>query len=263
MLKGTDLGLFPLPPIGMVADPFWHALVTYSNFAFAIVATVWALIYWKKKKTTLPLLMLLGGAISTLLEPFADTVSLLWHARYGQWIVFETFGRPIPLWMLLMYYWFIGGLSVYTLNRIDKGLTVRGFWRLYVIYVIGEGLCEFGMLFTGIYTYYGAQPFCWPPVMPLPLWFPIVNGLLPFTAALMINKTLPFLKGWKMIGVVAMVPMSSFITWSSVAWPIWNALNTNHGLMLTYPAGIATILLSLFCAHLMSLFCCTDAPKAA
>jgi hypothetical protein len=77
-------------------------------------------------------------------------VSLLWHARYGQRIVFETFGRPIPLWMLLMYYWFIGGLSVYTLNRIVDGLTIRQFWILYILYVVGEGLCELGTPLTQI-----------------------------------------------------------------------------------------------------------------
>lgn len=236
----------------MNANAQW--VFTVMHFVIAIGVTVWLWRRWSRGDAVIASLILVGGGLSILAEPFFDRQGFIWHAEVDQWTFVEMFGHSVPLWMLPVYYWFIGGQTIYVLNRLRAGATLGEMWKLYVFFCVMDALLEMPILYAGgVYTYFGDQPFWDAEYFPLPAWYILLNGELPMAAAagvLMLSSLKDRLYMWV---IPIAIPMFIFAVYASFAWPTWAALNAGDvSEPVKYLAGAATILLALLVRQVLA-----------
>jgi hypothetical protein len=241
------------PPTEMVVNPTEQWIITAIQFAAAAAITIWVFYGSKKEDVLLRLLVLLGGGLGVLFEPLGDRLGFIWHASVGQWTLLHMYGHYVPVWMLGAYYWYCGGQTLFVVQRIRLGASAREIWRLYWIFLAMDAVLELPLLYiSNIYTYFGKQPFWWPPYFPLPGWYFVLNALLPLAAGRSVAYLLSLQKPVYLWLIPIMIPMSLFATYGATAWPIWAALNSTENMTTIYLCGSATIALGLMVAHLLS-----------
>lgn len=115
-----------------------------------------------------------------MVEPFFDWMGFIWQVAIHHWTVVSMFGHHEPRWMFGVYYWYVGGQTVFPLGRLRARATRRELWALYGIFCAVDTLLELPVLdLGGVYTYFGRQPLRNASWFPLPGWNVVVNGLLP------------------------------------------------------------------------------------
>ena len=243
----------PGAPIHMVMSSGGQWLFTVLHFTIAVAVTVWLWRRWERQEARIAVLILIGGGLSVLAEAFFDRLGFIWHAEVGQWTLLKMFGHSVPLWMLPVYYWFIGGQTVYVLQRLRRGATARDMWKLYAVFCAMDAVLELPILYAGgVYTYFGHQPFWSADAFPLPGWYIVLNGILPMAAAAAVLMLGSLRDRRYAYAIPVAIPMSIFAVYTSVAWPVWAALNAHTSTAVTYAAGTVTIVLALFGRHLIA-----------
>jgi len=233
----------PQPPVDMqMSDAIgWFTIFIFIPLGVALALAVAHLV---QGKGPMLLLCLAGGVFAAAFEPIVDVLGLVYFPDPGAWTAFTFFGRPLPWLIVFVYSWYVGG-QAYVAHRVfERGIDQAGVFRLWAIFAAINVVLETPGLLGGVYTYYGAQPFN---IWGFPLWWSVVNPLMPIVAGALITKLRPELgSGWKMLGVIPLVPMADGIANAATAWPLWIALNSGRGYAVTYPAAIATFGLVMF-----------------
>lgn len=230
------------PPADMVV-PYNPQLIftiaTQVPFVIFFTMSIWKLVSRGDPK---PLLFGIGGCFASAFEPIVDVLGFCYFPREGSWVAFETFGRPIPVFVPATYGWFVGGMGYWFFSVLQDQKTTRAeipiLWiKAYIINLI----LEYPPLYYGIYTYYGYQPFA---VGGFPLWFPAMNATSPIVAASILNLIGNHLEGVKNFAIVTTTATAYGITHAAFGAPVWMALSTDKGYQVTYPAvGVTAILL--------------------
>ncbi len=235
----------PGAPTDMVMSATAQTVFTVLHFTVAIAVTAYL---WRREDKTLSILVLVGGGLSVLAEPMLDHLGSIWHAAQGQWTAVSMFGHHVPLWMVPVYYWFVGGQTLYVLGRLRNGATVGDMWRLYVFFCVMDAVLELPILYAGgVYTYFGSQPFFDAGWFPLPGWYMVLNGVLPLAAAAGVR-----LAGENRQLIPLLMPMSLFAVYAAMAWPTWAALNADASTLVSDLAGLATMALALVVVGVLS-----------
>ena len=188
-----------------------------------------------RKRDPLLLLFLAGGLVTCVFEPMIDILGMCYFPAKGQWTVFTIYDRPIPFFIPIVYAFFVGGLGYVCYRFFSRGVTVGRVWRLWTVLFLMTTLVETPGIVAGVYRYYGEQPFNF---WGLPLWWSVVNAFIPLAAGAFVFYFKPWLTGWRIIGVIAIVPMTDGFGYGGIAWPVFSALNSAHGYVATYPAAI-------------------------
>jgi hypothetical protein len=242
-------------PTTMTVDGPIQLAVTVIFFLVAVIVTVLVLRGGDPRVTRFRILVLVGGAVTVLFEPAIDRLGNIWYAHEGgHWQLFELYGIHVGLWALPVYYWFLGGQTLYTLRRFKEGVKRTDIWRLYLLFVAMDALFEITVLKTGgIYTYWGDhQPFWNADWFPLPGWYLAINGLLPLMAAAFVMLVL-LSRDDRMHWTIPMViPMSMFALYAMTAWPAIAAVQSDVSVFVAYLLGGVTIGLALFTVFMAS-----------
>jgi hypothetical protein len=191
---------------------------------------------------------MVGGAFAMFMEPIVDVLGQVWFPRQGQWVLFETWGRPIP-WFIVVYIWYVGGQSVITFRSLERGAVARDIWKLYGIFFVANLICETPGLYMDLYTYYGRQPLNF---FRLPLLWPVVNSMMPILAGTLVYLLRPYMKGWRVLGVIPLIPAADGAANIAAAWPTWSALNTRLPTAVIWVAGCGTIALASLMIHVIA-----------
>lgn len=255
---GQEIPAIPYyPPLEGVVDQTWQMVYNVAGFTIMLGFIVFALIKCRQTRSAIPILFLVGGALCMFVEPIVDVMGQVWFYREGQWVLFEAFGRPMPTFLLANYTWYVGGQALLTFLWMEKGVTTRQLWKLYGIFALVDVVLEEPILYTGIYVYYGDnQPF--QPGL-LPLWWPIINAVMPMVIAAVIYKIKPFLVGWRVLAVIPLIPMSDALTNASAGFPVWTAINSSHDLLWTNLGATATTVLCLLLVWVVTKAVAVDA----
>jgi hypothetical protein len=245
------------PPVHMVMPHGAQAVFTIANVIPLAVVAIVAFRYARAHRTALPFCLLAGGLASVLLEPIVDVLGLCWFPANGQWTAFQAFDVSIPLYMLPVYAWFVGGQAFLLYWWLQRGVTKRQLFLIWVGIALVNAAVEIPGLWIRVYTYYGDQPFS---VLRFPLWWTFCNTLMPMMAAAFAYKLAPVLRGWRLALLIPLVPMSDGLANGAVSWPTWLALNSGHGYGLTYPAAVVSLGLSAIAVYVLSMVVATDSP---
>jgi hypothetical protein len=246
----------PTAPSGIVMSP-QYGLILGINILVLAAVLVWIVRESRRSASWIPLLIMIGAAVSSLEECAFDVMVLVNWADSGHTPLYRLFDRSVPLWMVLAYPWFIGGMGYWMYSRLQQGMTTKQLWSLYFFGWAANMFLEIPALQIGnIYTYYGDQPF---QILGFPLWMAWTNSLMPILLGAVVYALRDVLTGARAWLVVAIVPMAVGAAQIIAGWPIWLALNSGGGYAASYIGATATLGLSLTVVYLVAQKFCEPA----
>jgi hypothetical protein len=215
--------ILPSPPdFGAGAFAGWF-FTLYAGLLVVSIATIWALYTGFKKRNWLPLLLIGGGLLCSLLEPMLD---MLGHLRWANDLpiyAFTNFGIEIPLLIPFCYAAFYGLEPYFIYLLFKRGVTVKQVMYIYLIAGFTDVLLETPGLNLNVYEYYGVQPYTF---LDFPYWWAFINGAGFMTVAYLIYHFEPKLKGYQRALFLVIPPMGMMIAYFSVGWIHILALNS-------------------------------------
>ena len=248
----------PVVPIGMEMSPHYSLILGINVIVLAAVLA-WVVKDSRRTALVIPLLMMAGAAVASLEECAFDVMVLVNWADHGHTPLYRIFDRSVPIWMVLAYPWFIGGMGYWMYKKLNEGMAAKQLWTLYFFGWGANLFLEIPALQIGsIYTYYGNQPF---QILGFPLWMAWTNSLMPILMGAAVYAFKHLLSGLRSLLVVALVPMAVGAAQIIAGWPIWLTLNSGAGYGVTYAAALATLGLSLIVVYLVSAKFCTPADR--
>lgn len=208
----------------------------------------WALTRERKIGPALPLL-LLGGAFSGFMEPWLDSVVLVGWPEGQVTPAFYAFDRSVPMFVVIGYAWFCGGLLYVVARSYDRGLSTRKIWALYgavaVVDFVAIGLSSW----LGILEFFGNPPM---KVLGFPIWWAAIDALDVVLGGSIVFLLMHRLRGRRQLWLVLVPSVALGAAAGIVGWPISTALNSSWPMPTKYACALASIGLSVACVHLIS-----------
>lgn len=236
------------------------ALIVYT--VLMIVLTTGFFAWWLASRTerrigpALPFL-LIGGALSGLMEAWLDNVVLVGWPPEQNLPVIHAFDRSVPMFVPIGYAWFCGGL-VYILARTYQrnGITAKNVWVLYGAVVVVDFVAIGLSHWLGILEFFGDPPMS---ILGFPLWWAAIDGLQVVLGGVAALLLLDHLRGMAQAWLVLLPSIVLGAAAGIVGWPISTAINSAWSDPAKWACAVASIGLSLACILLISKV----APRAA
>jgi hypothetical protein len=248
-------------PVEMVMPEAAQLWMNILNWGLVIVVLIFALSYWRKHGSSIGIWFLLGGALVTLNEPIVDVLGKCWFPTIGSWVFIKAWGVSVPVHMVPVYMWYVGGQAFLCYHLYGKGITQRGVFGLYALFGFMNIILETPGLNTEVpmYSYFGNQPLLF---FKFPLWWMFCNALMPMMIAGVVFHFDSVLQGVRRLLVLPLSWMTAAATNALIAAPIWVALNLEASTMeLTLAASVVSFVMGLMVCYGLSLTVATDAPK--
>lgn len=227
------------------------ALVVYT--VLMCVVTGGLLVWWaasaeRRRDPALPLL-LVGGAISGLVEPFLDNVVLFWYPPHQSLPTIVAFGRSVPIFVPIGYAWFCGGLLYFVARLYDRGVSRRTVWAVVGWVVVIDYVAIALTAWIGVAGFFGHPPLS---IGGYPLWWAAIDGSDVVVGAAVVFYLLPHLAGWNRLWLVSVPPIMIGTAAGAVGWPISTALNSGWSGPGKLVAALVTIGLGCLLVHLVA-----------
>jgi len=209
------------------------------------------------RRSLLPLLFLIAGLFSVMLEPLADVMGNVIHAPVGQDFAFQAEGHPVPWHIVLGYVWYYGLLNICLYDRFQSGaMTPALWWKTTFWAAVSVTAVEQIPIYFDVWVYYGAHPF---KIGVMPLAMISANFASVIFSSLLIYRLTPILKGWKQILVLAIVPAAVIGSHTGASIPSYIALGQNtasvpfwiiqSGSLLTFGFSVLIVWLGINLVH--------------
>lgn len=229
--------LTPQPPLDMAVDKTAELGITIALAGVVAVALALSLIDWHRTGRPLVLSLMVSGGAIMIFEPMVDTVGGCWFPS-NSWTAFSAWGRPMPVWLCLAYFFYFGIATSAIWKALRKGLTRRQIWSVFCAAMLGDLIFETVLLTMNPYVYYGYQPLM---LGKFPLGWMAVNAAIPLVLAALIYQFDSYFGGWRILAVIPLALTTSAAVNAAVGWPSWLVVNTNVGWILTQLGGLATL----------------------
>lgn len=229
--------LIPYPPLNLPGDPAVDRIAILVMGTLFLAVLAYALIRLVRTKSPVVLLMLIGGGCMMVMEPMVDTTAGVWFAQSSQMLLYG-WGRAIPLWVCLTYFVYFGVGSSILWQLMERGITARQLWLIYLVEVLADFILETVVLNTGIYRYYGAQPLL---IGYFPLWWGAVNSLISLTSAYAVWLLTREVGGWRLIAIIPVMLCASAGANAAAGWPAWYVINSDLGPVITQIGGLTSL----------------------
>lgn len=196
----------PVDSVGVDApvDQTAQLVGTMITATIAVVAVLATIALCRRERIAWPLLVLISGTATCLLEPLYDHLYGLWFFVEGQWNAFVTYGIHIPIWLPMIYVAYYGACTMFFWYRLHRGATMRDVAVHFTISVILAGLAEqFYINGVALYNYQDDQPLY---VFNYPVFVAVINGVPPMLAGIIYYRLEPMLAGWSRLLLLGVVP---------------------------------------------------------
>jgi hypothetical protein len=178
------------------------------------------------------------------------------HNQIG-WI--DVFGRSIPLFIGLLYFWYMSVPALYFMRRLDSGLTRAGLWKLYaLLIVLAVGIEIYGVS-QAAWVYYGNHAYV---VFGVPVWAPFTYAGFTMSICIglhLMSTQLPRQHHWLIIPGLPLFMTGGHL---AVTLPASTAVFTTSDPLWLWVGATITILLSIGIAWTMSLVYCRDSKQS-
>jgi hypothetical protein len=237
---------FPNPPDHMVYPQTAQTVAEIVGAAVVLGFIVYAVLEWRRLRTPLPFLLLIGGAIAYFNEPFDDVLGLVWFPRPNMHQAVETLG-PIPLWGLFAYIVFFGGATYLFLKLLQRGdFTLKRFWIGVVAYFVLDTVIEIPVIQLDFYRYYsygGDPPMN---VAGFPLYWTL-NAVGPILCAAILFCAPDYFRGWRMPAIVLLPLVTYAGTAVAIYLPVYSAIHSPDATeAVRWGAAFLTVAIGLF-----------------
>ncbi|MCV7099020.1 hypothetical protein [Mycobacterium palustre] len=240
--------LTPQPPLDMAVDKTAEFGITAALAGIVAVALAVSFIDWYRTGRPLMLSLMLSGGAIMVFEPMVDTVGGCWFPS-NSWTAFSAWGRPLPVWLCLAYFFYFGIATSTIWTAMRKGLTQRQVWVVFCAAMLGDLAFETVLLTMNPYVYYGYQPLL---LGRFPLWWMAVNAAIPLVLAALIYRFDSYFRGRKTLAVIPLALTTSAAVNAALGWPSWLVINTDVGWLLTQVGGLATFVVACYVVKLVA-----------
>lgn len=206
----------------------------------AIIATVLALVVagfvvaasasWQRTTQPTFLILLAGGYICSFNEATVDVLGHCFFPNDGV-LSYTAFGRGVPVWVVLAYVIFFGGLSHVMAAAFKNGASRATMWTGIAIFGVLNVVLEMPMLGAGLYVYYGYQPFA---IGGFPISWLVINSLGSLFGAVVMVRLSWFFTGARQL-LLVLVPFATYMSSWLLAMPHFAITNTDM------PAGVRMV----------------------
>lgn len=239
-------------PVQMVVDPTWQWVFGVLHFSVAAAVVFFAargpVRQRDWRELAFRMTILFSGALGAVVfEGAVDRAINLWYAEHGAWPLMQLWGVHVPLWVAPVYLWFIGGGSLWIIQRIRAGSRPRDYLIIFASIAVADLLLEVPIIkIAKLYTYYGDnQPFFSQQWFPLPLWLIVTNRLFDLVPALLVVLLMSFRSKWVIAAIPVVMFGSMYVSYAFVVWPTIAALHSGASLLQSHLAATYTILVGL------------------
>ncbi|POP54045.1 hypothetical protein D0911_03850 [Zhongshania marina] len=168
-------------------------VATTLTFGLAAIVLILVVRLCLKEKVAWPLLVLISGLITCLMEPLFDNLYGLYFFEKGQWHLYTTFDSAQPIWLPPAYLAFYGGAAVYVVRALQAQPAMSTVWRMYWQIVAMAIVSEISYISVlGVYEYQGNQPFV---MFGYPIFLGFTNAMSALVGGIIIYRVLPKVKG--------------------------------------------------------------------
>jgi hypothetical protein len=231
-----------------IAEPPWDmatpatAQTVITSILAVVVAgfVVAALFDWRRSGRPTFLLVLIGGYLCSFNEATVDVLGHCFFPNDG-WLGYAAFGRGVPIWVVLAYVIFFGGLSYLMALAFKRGITHRAMWTGIAIFGVLNVLLEIPMLGAGLYVYYGDQPF---EIGGFPVSWLVINSLGSLFGAVVITRLSWFFTGARQL-LLVFVPFATYMSSWVLAMPHFVITNTDAPTSVRMAAAVVSMALGL------------------
>lgn len=241
---------FPHPPWDMVMPGTAQLVVTVIVCVVAAALYTAALITWIRTKNPIYLLAMIGGLVASLNEPLLNLTGSIYHPAINQWEVFEIYGLPIPVWAVVTYSVFFGGLGSLFYLLASRGMTRARFWLITGVVFAANAIIEVPVLSTGLYIYHGDHAYT---IGGFPAMWLVINGTGAILSSLVILSVPELFRGTRSLLVIPLIPCSQLMA-LPIGLPYLYTLNTDSSLGVKYIGATATIILGIAALDAMARY---------
>ena len=248
--------LAPEPPVEMVvrsALAEWAFL--WVNVAICVALLVWAIVVSRKWKTWIPMLCIVGGALTIVLEPVIDAHLQVWWPAHEQPDVITGWGRNLPLLCLFVVTWYFGAGVLLRWHWLQQAKSRQWLWTVYAIEVGAALALEPPAIALHLWHYYGEHGFRF---FGYPIWWPFVGGACNMLAGTVLYRMTPHLTGIRVLLAAPLIPMCVAAVYWGCGFPMFYVLNVEPGPWVVVPVSFLSIGLAFIVVWL-----CTIATGAA
>lgn len=241
MMETVPGDILPVPADYMANELVGNLFTIWAG-GFGLAVIPWAIYCYFKKQNDIPILLIIGGFICSLIEPMLDHMGHLWYPTNLPGPAFIGFDLHIPYLIPPCYVFFIAMTGYWAYTRMKTGLDVKGVFVTWFLISMTDVIMEMPGTATAAYIYYGDAPF-------KVLGFPVVWGWLNGTSMLMVGVLVyiiePYLKGWNRLWLIPSVVTAMGAAYGIVAWPYFMALNWDMPWIATRLLALLSLGLSL------------------
>jgi hypothetical protein len=237
----TTIVAWDQPPWDITTPATPQKIITIALAVVVAGFVITALVSWYRTKRPTFLLLLVGGYICSFNEPLIDFLCHCFFPADG-WVGHTVFHRSIPIWVILAYIVFYGGLTYLLSTAFKIGVTRRTLWIGIGIWAALNLAMEIPLLQSNLYVYYGDQPFL---VGGFPLSQLVFNAFGSLLGAVVITRLSWFFTGARRLFLL-LVPFVTFMSSWVVGMPLFLVLGTDapHGVRMW--AAAVSMALGLF-----------------
>jgi uncharacterized membrane protein len=226
---------------------------------------VWLLAAWfvrtecRRRHDLVPLYAFIGGGLIVVYEPLGDMLASVLYPVHGQWTWIDLFGRPIPAFIGILYFWYMSVPAVYFVKRVEQGLTRASLWRMYLFsLVLAIGIELFGVN-VDAWVYYGPHPYLF---FGVPLWCPVTySGFLTVISIGLYLFTRHMDRKYNWL-VILLVPACMAGGHMVLSLPAAAAMFSTTNTLCIWSGATLSIALSVLLVHLVSQVLCNDSVAA-
>ena len=231
-------------------------LIALSLVVFAL--SLWFVIKETRRRGDLvPVYAMLGGGLAVIYEPLGDTLASVYYPEHGQLGWIDLFGRQIPLFIGVLYFWYMSVPALYFLKRLEQGITQAQLWRMFAFTLaIAIGIELFGVN-VDAWIYYGPHPYV---VFGVPLWCPITYSAFLLTITIGLQSMVSHVDPRHHWLIVFTLPMSMCGGHLAASLPAAAAMFSTDEPLWIWLGGTASIALSFGLRYLVALLYCSDSP---
>jgi hypothetical protein len=231
-----------------IAEPPWQ--MTTPGTAQTVITVILAVAVaafvvaaardWHRTGSPVFMLTLAGGLVCSLNEAVVDVLGHC-HFPTDGWIVYRAFDRAVPIWVVLAYLVFFGALPYVMAKAFQRGFSRRAMWAGIGIFGVLNVLLEIPMLKSGLYVYYGEQPFT---IAGFPISWLVINCLGALFAAVVITRLAWLFTGARQM-LIVVIPYATYMSSWVLAMPHFLVTNTDAPSWVRMLAAAVSLILGL------------------
>lgn len=237
----------------------WATVITAVGAAAALV---FCLRHARTRKSPVALYLFVGAALTIFIEPFPDVLGKAVFAEADRIPWMGGLGRQIPMFVGLIYMFYLTPAYVLLIDAIHRGITARRLATVYGGLVTAACAFEFLPLHYDLWRYYGSQGV---QIGDMPIWWAFINVHAVVATAVALSFLLKLLPAHRAFLVIPLMPPLFLATHTGGAMFGYATVGTTNNPATTTIGTLATCVLCVALIKLYTVLVCrpAEAPVPA